>query len=297
MPIYQISGWDRNFENSRSREIEHPAFVIMPNKQHGMGFQRILGQPEGVAMFGLWVLILQACSRQRHNQSQQRDGWLTDDGKAAGVPWDAEDLALRWKQPVDFCQRALDLFSHPKVGWLRRHETVPSADKVPTVCRSSADQQAAGSHDGADRTEQNRTENRTEGNGAVAAAVPPHATTTTTPGKRFKVVSIDTAAARRAIDADDLIGLIRAYGGNAKADRHAEWAREADGLTLPTVGTILDWQYQAKTQIREPSGLRIARAKWRDELTGEYRRQLGTEFLRAVGINAQVRTPVPAASL
>jgi hypothetical protein len=165
VPVYQISGWDANFENSRSREIEHPAFVIMPNKQHGMGFQRILGQHDGVAMFGLWVLILQACSRQRQNTSQHRDGWLTDDGAPTGTPWDADDLALRWKVDVAFVQRALELFAHPKVGWLRRYD---SADQVPT--RSADDRQKVGR---TVPTEQNRTERNRRGAAAVAAPPPP----------------------------------------------------------------------------------------------------------------------------
>jgi len=292
VPIYQIFGWDTNFENSRSREIEHPAFVIMPNKQHGMGFQRILGQADGVAMFGLWVLILQACSRQRQNAQQQRQGWLTDDGTATGVPWDAEDLALRWKQPVEFCQRALELFSHPKVGWLKRHQDRASADLLPTDCRSPADADGVLPQDAADRTEQNGTEQKETTSSPPSS---PARTAPTATRRPSKVVAIDTAAARRAIDDEDLMGLVKAYGGNLELA--SEWAFEADGLTVHTVGAILDWQYRAKARIRQPSGLRVARTKWRDDLTAEYRAQLGAEFFRSIGLDAQVlqrRPAVPA---
>lgn len=138
--VYQILQWNEHFENSRSREIEHPAFVLMPNKQHGMGFQRIIlagADPlEGAATFGLWTMILQACSRQPSNAEVKRDGWLTDDGQPDGQPWDAEDLALRWRLPVAFVQRALDLFCNPKVGWMACRS---SADQLPTKKQPAAD--------------------------------------------------------------------------------------------------------------------------------------------------------------
>jgi hypothetical protein len=159
--VYQITDWQAHFESSRSREIENPAMVLMPNKQHGMGFLRVTRLPglEGSAAFGLWCMMLQACSRQKSNEAHARAGWLTDDGTPTGQPWDAEDMALRWCLPVEFVQKVLNLLCSPKVGWMKAHnivaqEVATNADQLPIVCRSSADELP---------TEQNRTEqNRTE---------------------------------------------------------------------------------------------------------------------------------------
>jgi hypothetical protein len=115
--VYHIKKWDANFENYKSRTVESCRWVCMPNKQDGLGLLRILAEPDGSAIFGIWCLILQACSRQR-----VRDGYLTDDGTPAGRPWDFEDLAFRWRRPLAEIQRCLDFLTSDKIQWVERLE-------------------------------------------------------------------------------------------------------------------------------------------------------------------------------
>ncbi len=126
--LYHILGWNENFENNKSREIDNCRYVCMPNKQDGLGLMRILSEPDGGAIFGVWCLILQACSRHR-----VRDGWLTEDGTADGVPWQLDDMALRWRRPATEIVRSVDFICTPKVGWMERLELKcpPSAHEVP----------------------------------------------------------------------------------------------------------------------------------------------------------------------
>ncbi len=112
--VYQIPGWDHHFENFKSRTIDACGYVAMPNKQHGLGLTRILAEPDGAAVFGIWCLILQAASRQE----RPRAGWLTENGRADGAPWDIDDMALRWRRPVAEVRRAIDVLTSAKVGWL-----------------------------------------------------------------------------------------------------------------------------------------------------------------------------------
>lgn len=137
--VYQIPGWDHHFENNKSRDIDECSYVAMPNKQHGMGFTRIMAQPDGAAIFGVWCLILQAASRQE----RPRNGWLTDDGTETGIAWDIEDLAMRWRRPVEEIRRALDVLCSPKIGWLKASQRPASdcrhgAGEVPPDCRPTA---------------------------------------------------------------------------------------------------------------------------------------------------------------
>jgi len=111
---YRIRDWDNNFENARSRAIEKCKWVPMPNKQDGMGFTRVIAEPDGAAIYGIWCLIVGACSRQK----AERDGWLTDDGLETGAPWTASDLALRWRRPLEEVERALAFLSSDKIGWI-----------------------------------------------------------------------------------------------------------------------------------------------------------------------------------
>ena len=103
-----------HFENYKSRVLDQCGFVCVPNKQHGMGFTRIMLDPNGAAVYGIWQLIVGACSQQR----KPRQGWLTDNGKPDGHPWTAEDLALKFRRPIEEIQNALKVLSSPAIGWL-----------------------------------------------------------------------------------------------------------------------------------------------------------------------------------
>jgi hypothetical protein len=113
-PTYRIKDWDRHFENAKSRTIDSCSFVCIPNKQHGLGFTRIMAEPDGAAIFGIWVLLVEAVSRQ----SRPRAGWLTEDGTSGGAPWASDDLALRWRRTTKEISRALTFLSSSGVGWI-----------------------------------------------------------------------------------------------------------------------------------------------------------------------------------
>lgn len=111
---YRIAGWSTRFENNKSRERDRCSFVCLPNKQDGLGLAHILSEPDGAALFGIWTLVVQACSRH----GRPRNGWLTEDGTEDGTPFAVEDLAMRWRRPQAEICRMLEVMSRPKVGWL-----------------------------------------------------------------------------------------------------------------------------------------------------------------------------------
>jgi hypothetical protein len=135
---YRIRDWDRCFETAQSRKVDKLQWFGMPNKQHGLGLTWILAQSDGAAIYGIWCLILGACS----HQAAPRQGWLTQDGTPGGVPWTAEDLAMRWRRHIDEIERAMSILSSPKVGWLleieetlgARSQHAPSALPVVAQC-------------------------------------------------------------------------------------------------------------------------------------------------------------------
>lgn len=131
---YQIRDWNRNFENNKSREIDQCSFICLPNKQHGMGFRRIMAELDGATIYGIWVCILAACSQQK----APRLGWLTEDGKKTGAPWTSTDIALKIGRPTNEIERCISVVSSPRIGWL-------SAVQVPTDCPPDADEVPTGS--------------------------------------------------------------------------------------------------------------------------------------------------------
>lgn len=149
---YQIRDWNRNFENNKSREIDQCSFVCLPNKQHGMGFRRIMAELDGATIYGIWVCIVAACSQQK----TPRCGWLTEDGKKTGAAWTAMDIALKVGRPTAEIERCISVVSSPRVGWL-------AAVQVPVDCPPSADEVPAECPEGRkERTEGKKEEGRKE---------------------------------------------------------------------------------------------------------------------------------------
>lgn len=130
MNVYQIKDWNSHFENAKSRERISCSFVCVPNKQHGLSFSRIMAEPDGAMIYGIWCLILGACSQQK----KPREGWLTSDGYQTGTPWASEDLALKFRRPKSEIERALQVIVSQEIGWIITHEYPLSTRLVPAEC-------------------------------------------------------------------------------------------------------------------------------------------------------------------
>lgn len=109
----QIPQWDLRYENFKSRTVDTCHFVCVPNKS-GMGLSYILNEPDGAAIYGIWCLILGACSTQR----KPRNGYLTDTGTIGGNSWEINDLAIRFRRQPPEIARAISVLTSDKVGWL-----------------------------------------------------------------------------------------------------------------------------------------------------------------------------------
>jgi hypothetical protein len=137
---YQVKNWNTHFENNKSRERDECSFVCVPNQQSGLGFSRIMDEKDGAAIYGVFCMILGACSRQK----KPREGWLTQDGHPTGTAWALDDLAIQFRRPEREIRRALDILSSPKVGWLARVEIsedgqlMSGACEVPAECPPTA---------------------------------------------------------------------------------------------------------------------------------------------------------------
>ena len=114
--IYRIKNWAEYFENNRTREMKHMAWVPVPNKHDGESFRRIMREKDGIVIYGCWHLILQVASKCL----RERGTMLRDDG----TPMRADSIAMKtgWdtEQGIKDFQRALDFLSSPQVGWIEQ---------------------------------------------------------------------------------------------------------------------------------------------------------------------------------
>jgi hypothetical protein len=124
--VYRVVEWDDHFENFKSRSVERCGYVCVPNKQHGEGLTHILSLPDGLSVYGVFNLILGACSQH----AKPRQGWLTNDGRSDGKPWSIKSLATRWRQSDKAISRAIEVLCCADVGWIISMEYPPG---IPAV--------------------------------------------------------------------------------------------------------------------------------------------------------------------
>jgi len=63
MQVYRIIGWEKNFENNRTRELKILSWIPVPNKQDGDGYTELMDHKDGASHFGCWHAILQVASK------------------------------------------------------------------------------------------------------------------------------------------------------------------------------------------------------------------------------------------
>ena len=120
---YKIINWDDYFENAKSRTISKCSWCPVPNKQ-GRGLLRLLamdhegGNARGAALYGAWMQILLMCSRQR----APREGYLTDTGRADGIPLRPIDISVITRIPLSVILEALLVLSNDDIGWILSEE-------------------------------------------------------------------------------------------------------------------------------------------------------------------------------
>jgi hypothetical protein len=94
------------------------------------------------------------------------------------------------------------------------------------------------------------------------------------------------------VETRDPLALVSVFGGTRDKNRDPEWLREADGLQLGVLAAILWDAVTTRSPIRQPSGLRAARERWRAKTPTE-RAAITTQAAEFLGLR---RPGSPAAN-
>lgn len=108
----QIKNWDKYFEGAKSRTYSNKSNCSMPCK-HGLGFRKMIAQPNGTELFGAWCALIQILSRQQ----APRQGYLTDTGRVDGSPLTPTDLEMLSGIKADTFANMLT-FCSKTLGWI-----------------------------------------------------------------------------------------------------------------------------------------------------------------------------------
>jgi hypothetical protein len=135
--LYTIRNWDERFEKAQSRKLEHALpWVAIPTKHDGLGFRRIMALEDGMAVYGAWILLLQIAAKCTPR------GRLADENG----PMDATDFAIKTGGRKEVFDRALNVLSGNKIGWILPTRWEDATSALPL--QDSTEQ---------DKTEQDKT--------------------------------------------------------------------------------------------------------------------------------------------
>jgi hypothetical protein len=112
--VYHVLNWNEFYENNKSKAIKDKRYGILPNKQNGLEYIRLVSRENGAALYGCFCAMILYLSRQ----SGARQGYLTDTGCPDGVPLSALDLSAVCRLPAETFQEMLDAVTSKDIGWV-----------------------------------------------------------------------------------------------------------------------------------------------------------------------------------
>jgi len=111
--MLKVKNWNKWFEGAKTRTYKRKSTCLMPCK-HGLGYRRIIRLPNGPALFGAWVALVQVLSRH----DAPREGYLTDTGRPDGKEYTPQDLEMLTDIPANIFEDMIRACSEDSVGWL-----------------------------------------------------------------------------------------------------------------------------------------------------------------------------------
>ena len=140
--VLRVKDWDTHFERAESRKLKHLTWVAMPLKR-GSGYKRLLKQPNGAALFGASVAIVEFAA-----QCPTRGLLCRRNGK----PYTAVDIAITTDFATDLIDLALKTLVDPdtEIEWLEEVSDIelanllnpPSMSTVPGESPETASESA-----------------------------------------------------------------------------------------------------------------------------------------------------------
>jgi hypothetical protein len=126
VPLYKIREWDRHFEVAQTRKVDRMNWVALPVKHDGLGFRRIMAMPDGAAIYGAWVLLLQVAAKCPTR------GVLADENG----PLDIDDLEMKTGCASKVFSAALKVLTSNRIGWILVAEYQQDGSQLPLQDRT-----------------------------------------------------------------------------------------------------------------------------------------------------------------
>lgn len=107
--VILVRRWSEHFETYESRKLKGAlSWVKVPVKHDGRGLARIMKEPDGLQIFGAWILILQIAAKM-----PVRGLLAKSDGALA-----AADIAVKTGCQAEDVARAVSVLAQPRIAWI-----------------------------------------------------------------------------------------------------------------------------------------------------------------------------------
>lgn len=107
--LYAIRGWNKHYENNRTRELKAMTWVPIPIKFDGDGYTELIGHANGAGHYGVWIAVVAVAGRCDPRGTLLRD---------CARPHDAGTLSRITRMPETLIAEALDRLV--SIGWIER---------------------------------------------------------------------------------------------------------------------------------------------------------------------------------
>lgn len=120
--------------------MDEMRWVPIPNKHDGDGYIEMVDGPDGAAILGCWLGIIQVASKCHPRGTLVKEG---------GIPHTAESISKKIRLPSAMIQKALDRACSKLVNWLEVVSEVAVSDTDTQACQAS-DKSVSPDHQEAD---------------------------------------------------------------------------------------------------------------------------------------------------
>lgn len=152
--VLRVRGWDRHYENNRTRGMKVMQWVPIPNRLDSEGYTEIMEQRNGAAIFGVWIALLEVAStcsprgwlvrRTGHEKGDDVADFTSDSARS---PHDPTSLARVTRIDPRTIRAALKVLTRIKwleeaqlpAGWVRAN-CGQTAGRVPSLEGRKKDQ-------------------------------------------------------------------------------------------------------------------------------------------------------------
>lgn len=121
--IWAIKDWGKHYERAESRKLNKLTWVPIQNKHDGKSFRRLMRLPDGLAIFGAFIILVELASKS----PKASRGLLTDSDGPLTLP----DISDKTGMSQEIIRRSLEVLSSKDIAWIEEKILPESPDAPP----------------------------------------------------------------------------------------------------------------------------------------------------------------------